>query len=104
MKMNNPELVITIITIVLTIVGSVLGFLATKSEKAKKFYKTYIEIEKIVKELCIEAEKSYTNGEKKKKYVLSSVNTYLKQNNIKLDLKLIDDMIESLIRVSKQIN
>ncbi len=104
MKMNNPELVITIITIVLTIVGSVLGFLATKNEKAKKFYKTYIEIEKIIKELCIEAEKSYTDGIKKKKYVLSSVNTYLKQNNIKFDLKFIDDMIESLIRVSKQIN
>jgi len=42
--MNNPELVITIITTVLTIVSALLGFLAIKNEKVKRYYKRYIEI------------------------------------------------------------
>ncbi len=102
--MSNVELITTIITSVLTIVGAVLGVLATKSEKAKKFYKTYIEVENKVKELCIVAESSYKDGDKKKKYVIASVNTYLKQNNIKFDMQLIDSMIETVIDVSKKIN
>jgi hypothetical protein len=102
--MSNVELITTIITSVLTIVGAVLGVLATKSEKAKKFYKTYIEVEKKVKELCIVAESSYKDGDKKKKYVISSITTYLKQNDIEFDLESIDGMIESVISISKKIN
>ena len=102
--MNNPELVVTIITTVLTIVSAVLGFLATKNEKVKRYYKRYVEIEKLVKELCVIAENNYTDGSKKKKYVIASVNTYLKQNNIKFDMQLIDKMIETVIDVSKNIN
>ena len=102
--MNNPELVVTIITTVLTIVSAVLGFLASKNEKAKKFYKTYVEIEKVIKELCIVAENNYTDGSKKKIYVISSVNKYLKDNNLTFDSKLIEDIIETLISVTKKIN
>lgn len=102
--MNNPELVITLITTVLTVVSAVLGIIASKNEKAKKYYKTYVELEKIIKELCIVAEQNYKDGSKKKKYVLVNVNTYLKKNNIEFDLNLIEEIIESLIKITKKIN
>ncbi|HHU59432.1 TPA: hypothetical protein GXZ34_00710, partial [bacterium] len=94
--MNNPELVVTIITTVLTIVSALLGFLATKNEKVKRYYKRYVEIEKLVKELCVIAEANYKNGDQKKKYVISSINTFLTENNIEFDIGLIEDMIESI--------
>ncbi len=90
-KMNNPELVVTIITTVLTIVSALLGFLATKNEKA-------------IKEFCIIAENNYTDKCKKKKYVISSVNKYLNDNNLTFDSKLIEEIIETLISVTKKIN
>ena len=102
--MNNPELIITIVTSVLTIIGLALGILATKSEKAKKFYKAYVEVEKKIKELIVFAEQNYKKGVQKKKYVLTYIKAYLKEHNINFDLNIIDDMIESLIEITKKIN
>lgn len=102
--MNNPELVIAIITSVLTIIGLVLGILAIKSEKARKYYKAYVKVEKKIKELIVFAEQNYKKGTQKKKYVLTYIKAYLEEHNIKLDLKIIDEMIESLIGITKKIN
>ena len=66
--MNNPELIITIVTIVLTIISSILGFFLSRNEKTKKHYETYLKIENKVKELMIVAEKHYQKGDQKKKY------------------------------------
>jgi|SRR5690625_2449068 len=102
--MNNPELIITIVTIVLTIISSVLGFFVSRNEKTKKYYETYLKIENKVKELMIVAETHYQKGDQKKKYVISNVNTYLKDNKISFDLKLVDTMIESIVNITKNIN
>lgn len=102
--MNNPELIITIVTIVLTIISSILGFFLSRNEKTKKHYETYLKIENKVKELMIVAEKHYQKGDQKKKYVISNVNTYLKDNKINFDLKLVDIMIESIVNITKHIN
>jgi len=37
-------------------------------------------------------------------YVVASITTFLKENKIELDLKVIDNMIESLIDLTKEIN
>lgn len=102
--MNNPELIITIVTVVLTVISSILGFFASKSEKAKKYYENYLKVEKKIKELCVIAEANYKNGDQKKKYVISSINTFLTENNIQFDIGLIEDMIESIIKLTKSIN
>ena len=102
--MNNSELLITIITISFTLVSSVLGFFLKRNEKTRKYYETYLKVETKIKELCIVAEKAYTDGAKKKKYVLSNINTYLLENNLKLDNDVIDKIIENIIDISTIIN
>ncbi|WP_157869967.1 phage holin, LLH family [Paracholeplasma brassicae] len=52
----------------------------------------------------INAEGYYTSGEQKKKYVLSNIQSFLKQNNISISDEVIDAIIESVIKVSKSIN
>ena len=47
--MNNPELIITIVTVVLTVISIILGFFASKIEKAKKYYENYLKVEKKIK-------------------------------------------------------
>jgi hypothetical protein len=36
--------------------------------------------------------------------VISSINTFLTENNIEFDIGLIEDMIESIIKLTKSIN
>ena len=102
--MNNSELLITIITISFTLVSSVLGFFLKRNEKTRKYYETYLKVEAKIKELCIVAEFAYSEGIKKKKYVLSNINTYLLENNLKLDNDVIDKIIENIIDISTSIN
>ena len=102
--MNNPEIVITIVTVVLTIISTILGLLASKNEKAKKYYQTYIKVEEKVRELCTIAENNYKNGDQKKKYVIANINTFLVESKIDFDIGLVTDMIESIIKLTKSIN
>lgn len=102
--MSNLELITTIISIVVTLIGSVLGYLAKKNDKAKKYYEAFIEVESKVKEFCIAAEGIYKSGDQKKKYVIASINKYLNDNDIKVENEQIEQIIESVILVSKNIN
>lgn len=102
--MNNPEIVITIVTVVLTIISTILGLFASKNEKAKKYYQAYIKVEEKIRELCTIAENNYKNGDQKKKYVIANINTFLIENKIDFDIELVTDMIESIIKLTKSIN
>lgn len=102
--MNNSELIITIITIIFTVISSILGYFLKKNEKTKKYYETYQIIEAKIKELCVDAEKNYTKGDQKKKYVISNINQFLLDQKITIDVGTIDEIIESIIDVSNQIN
>lgn len=102
--MNNPELVVTIVTVILTAISTILGYIASKNEKAKKYYQAYIKVEDKVRELCTIAENNYKNGDQKKKYVIANVNTFLVENNINFDIELVANMIESIIKLTKSIN
>lgn len=102
--MNKLELITTIISIALTVITTGLGILSKYNAKAKKFYESYIKVEEEIKKLCIIAESSYKDGEKKKKYVLSQIAMYTKKNNINLDNDELNNIIESVINVSKSIN
>ncbi len=103
-KMSSQEIIITVVSIVFTFISSILGYFLSKNEKAKKYYETYLKVEEKIKELIVVAENRYDKGEQKKKYVLSGIITFLKMNKIELDNKIIEDMIESLIDITKKIN
>src|SRR5690554_5772097 len=102
--MNNTELITTIISVILTIISAVLGYLSKKSSKAKTYYETFIKVEEQIKKLCITAESSYSKGEQKKKYVIASINQFLLDNNLSIEKEAIDKIIESIIDVSNNIN
>lgn len=101
---NNSELIITIITIVFSVLGSILGYFLKKNKKTMKYYEAYLKVEAKIKELCIVAENAYTDGAKKKKYVLSNITNYLSENNLTLDNEILDNLIEGIIKISKSIN
>lgn len=102
--MSNPELVTTIISIVLSIISAVLGYLSKKNAEAKKYYESYLKVEAKIKELCIIAEDNYKKGDQKKKYVITNISIYLKDNNINIPEEVINKIIESIISISKSIN
>lgn len=104
MIMSNPDLVTTIVTIILTVISAVLGFLSKKNEKAKIYYESYIKVEEKIRELCILAEKYYKKGDQKKKYVVTNISIFLMDNNIQIEEEVINQIIESVISISKSIN
>lgn len=102
--MSSPELVTTIISVVLSIISALLGYLSKKNAKAKKYYESYLKVEAKIKELCVIAEDNYKKGDQKKKYVITNISIYLKENNINLPEDVINKIIESVISISKNIN
>lgn len=102
--MNSQELITTIISIVLSIVSAVLCYFSNKNAKVKKYYETFIKVEEKIKELCILAENNYKNGEQKKKYVIAHIGAFLTQENLAIEEEVINQIIESVISVSKNIN
>ncbi len=50
------------------------------------------------------AENNYKNGEKKKKYVISNITIFFKENKIDFDFDLVEEIIESIIKITKVIN
>ena len=53
--MSNQEIIITVVTIILTLLSSLLGFFLSKNEKTKKYYEIYLKVEKKIKELVVNA-------------------------------------------------
>src|SRR5690554_1807870 len=104
MKMSNPDLVTTIVTIILTFIFAVLGFLSKKNAEAKIYYESFIKVEEKIKELCILAEKYYKKGDQKKKCVITNISIFLMDNNIQIKEEIINQIIESVISISKSIN
>lgn len=102
--MNNTELMTTIISVILSLVSIGLGYWSKRNSKAKVYYETFIKVEEQIRKLCIDAEKNYTKGDQKKKYVVSNTSKFLIEQNIKIDDKVIDEIIESIISITKQIN
>ena len=75
-----------------------------ETRKQKYTMKRLSKLKKQIRKLCIDAEKNYTKGDQKKKYVISNINQFLLDQKITIDLGTIDGIIESIIDVSNQIN
>lgn len=72
--------------------------------KVKKYSETFIKVEKKIKALCIVAEANYKNGDHKKKYVVTHIGVYLARENLQIEDEVINQIIESVISISKNIN
>ena len=96
--------ILTIVSSILGLVSVAFGIVINVINKSKEFYKTYIEIENKIKELCILAESNYKDGAQKKKYVLNAIKVFITENNIKFDEGKLSDIIEKVIDITKKIN
>lgn len=99
---------------VLSMIGTILGMVITiltfiiKLSKSKKVRKTAEEMLVVSNKLCeyveiAEGFKNYT-GEEKKNFVLTKMNQYSIDNNIKFDSNYIIEKLESLIETTKKVN
>lgn len=97
------EEIITVITLFITTVSFLIK--SVKSSKAQKNAKAEIQLNDILLKLMEEVEK-YVNysGEEKKAYVITRVKEEFLSNKIKLDAVKVNDKIESLIQLSKNVN
>ena len=97
------EVIITVATLLITTISFLIK--SVKSSKAQKTSKAEIHINNILLKLMEEAEK-YVNysGEEKKAYVITRVKEEFLRNKVKLDTNKVNDKIESLIQLSKNVN
>ena len=100
--------VVTIIGIICLIYARKYGI---KYTDIKQFTTDVLDIVQVtnnlkeyVKEMCIQAEQMFDNGEDKHNYVKACVYNYMKDTNYTIDENTIDNLIEEFITPTKQIN
>ena len=91
------------ILVVLTTLSTYLIKLVSKMKEVKKLKNKEISLVEI-KELMSEAEKLFTLGTEKKKYVIEKMKIFTKDNKIKFNKEEVSLMIEELVILTKQIN
>lgn len=100
--------------IILSLSGTIMSFIITlivviiKLDKWKKNYQSLEEetrINDLVDELMSIAE-TFNNylGNEKKEYVITKLNQFAIENNIDFDKEKLDERIEKLIKLSKNVN
>lgn len=73
--------------------------------KAKKESLTREKINDALPSLIEEAEKFiHYSGTEKKEYVLTKINQFAIENNLKFNIQFVSDKIEELVELSKQVN
>lgn len=77
----------------------------TKNSKLKKIFKNLIEVEEVIKSFMVSAE-SFINysGSDKSEWVKVKVNQYCIEHGIPYDEKIVNDVIEKFIYLSKTVN
>lgn len=106
----NPEN----LHIYLSFLAPALGFLCTtvvflqKFVKNKKLKKILEKTEQITKEIipCITEAEMFTNftGEEKKRFVMTKLNQFAIENNLRFNQEKISNQIEDLIQLTKLVN
>jgi hypothetical protein len=72
-------------------------------QKAAK-EKNWAPLMQLVLKLMTEAEANYATGAERKEYVIDSINAIKGSLNYDVDMKVVDEMIESIILATKKIN
>ena len=66
--------------------------------------KNWTALMQLVLKLMTEAEMNYATGAERKEYVMDSIDAIKDTLNYDVDMKVVDEMIESLIQATKKIN
>lgn len=105
--MENFELIVSLAGAALGLFITTATFLAkfVKNAKLKKAAEQTIEICNAILPYIEEAE-TFVNysGEEKKAYVMTKVNQYAIKNGISFDKELVDNEIEEMVKLSKEVN
>lgn len=105
--MENFELIVSLAGAALGLFITTATFLAkfVKNAKLKKAAEQTIEICNAILPYIEEAE-TFVNysGEEKKAYVMTKVNQYAIENGISFDKELVDNEIEEMVKLSKEVN
>lgn len=105
--MENLEQIITIASAGVGLLATITGFLIplVKNVKAKNKLMALNQLSTLLKSLIVEAEQFVNfTGEEKKEYVLTKANRYALENKIPFDESTIDEEIEKMVKLSKNVN
>lgn len=105
--MENLEQIITIASAGIGLLVTITGFLIplVKNVKAKNKLMALNQLGTLLKSLIAEAEQFVNfTGEEKKEYVLTKANRYALNNKLPFDESAIDDEIEKMVKLSKNVN
>lgn len=107
MSIENLQLFLPFLAPILGLLGATLLFLEkfVKNKKLKNVLEKAEEVTKNIIPFIMEAEKfiNYT-GEEKKKYVMTRLNQYAIENNIKFNQIETSNKIEELVELTKNVN
>lgn len=107
MSIENLQLFLPFLAPILGLLGATLLFLEkfVKNKKLKNVLEKAEEVTKNIIPYIMEAEKfiNYT-GEEKKKYVMTRLNQYAIENNIKFNQIEMSNKIEELVELTKNVN
>lgn len=105
--MENLEVIISLASTALGLLISAVTFLGKfiKNAKAKKVAQQTIEICNAVLPYIKQAETLIgCTGEEKKEYVMTKANQYAIDHKIKFNSQLMDEEIEKVIKITKEVN
>ena len=97
------EIIVAVVPVIVSIIF--LASMLTKSKKLRKLSDDMIKIETVIKEYMTGAEEFLNfSGKEKKEWVKTKVNQYCIENGIPYADGLVDDLIENLIYLTKNVN
>lgn len=105
--MEDLKIILSITTSIMVILSTILTLLvkAIKNNKTKKTLQGVLSCTNQLIPLIQEAERfiNYT-GEEKKEYVITRINKYMKENNIKMCDDELSNKIDELVLLTKNVN
>lgn len=105
--MENLEQIIAVASAGVGLLATLTGFLIplVKSVKAKNKLMALKRLSSVLQSLIMDAEQFVNfSGEEKKEYVLTKANRYAIENNIPFDESAVDNEIEKIVNLSKNVN
>lgn len=100
--MDILDLILAIVTGVAACVPLVIQLVKYIKEAARS--KNWAPLMQLVLKLMTEAEANYSTGAERKEYVLDSINAIKNTLNYDVDMKVVEEMIDSIIDATKKIN
>lgn len=107
MAMETLQLVLTISALAVALLTTIITAVAKncKNTKVAKAATNLLKVMGVVQGFVVEAEKlTQFTGSFKKEWVMTKVNEFCLQNNIAFDKDKVDELIEDVIKLSKNVN